>query len=212
MNHINILPRPNINYLDWTGFSSTEELLTWPDHILMKPFPQVKIYFFTNFFFNSFSSLVSVKPFDHLFGYETDNSRKAPSHPFLVLCLYLYSFLMAEQLKCTSIVFREGGYMKIKGWWPSLSLLRKDSFKNNIYDYTLTFIPHLYKTYLHIKKVDSCSHSKSSLFPLIFTVFREFLLSINIDASWFHAQVSAKLLDTAQLQNPCNTGPNSLEP
>lgn len=107
---------------------------------------------------------------------------------FLVLWIYLYSFLMAEQLKCTSIVFREGGYMKIKCWWPSLSLLRKDLFKNNICDYTLTFIPHLYKTYLHIKKSESCSHSKSILFPL--TIFEEFWLNTNIvlAASWFHAQ------------------------
>lgn len=109
---------------------------------------------------------------------------------FLVLCIYLYSFLMAEQLKCTSIVFREGGYMKIKCWRPSLSLLRKDLFKNNICDYMLTFILYLYKTYLYLKKADFCSHSKSMIFPLTFTIFEEFWLSTKIvlAASWFHAQ------------------------
>lgn len=99
---------------------------------------------------------------------------------FLVLCIYLYSFLMAEQLKGTSIVFREGGYMKIKCWRSSFSLLRKDLFRNNICDYTLTFTPHLYQTYLYIKKADSCSHSKSMVFSIAFTIFEEFWLNTKV--------------------------------
>lgn len=106
------------SHLDWW----TPDRL--PDHILIKPFLWLKESFLTIFIFSTFFPTARWQTICLDIGLAIQKKFLA----IQPLYIYLYSFLLTEQLKCTSIVFREGGYMKIKSRWPSFSLLRKDFF------------------------------------------------------------------------------------